>query len=696
MHAAETDFVSQLAVVLCVAAVTAVVFQRLRQPVVLGYLLAGVVVGPHVPIPLVADPKTVSGLSELGVTLLLFSVGLEFSLRKLARVLPTAGVVVLVEVSLMFILGHIVGQLFGWTPTERLFAGAIVSVSSTMVVAKVFGERAVDARVKELTFGVLILQDVVAIVMLASFTALSASGGLSGRALAWSLARLATFLVGGLAIGMLVVPRLVRLVARLERPEVLLVASVGLCFAGALTAMKLGYSVALGSFLAGALVAESGHAGTIEKLVEPLRDLFAAIFFVSVGMTIEPRLLLDTWPAVLALTAIVLVGQPLSVSIGAFFAGHGPRTAIETGMSLAQVGEFSFVLAGLGMAQGTTRAFLFPVAVAVSVLTTFSTPRFVAAAPRLAEWIDRKLPRPLQTFTTLYAAWIADLRRTRDARSRVARIARVLLVDVACLVGVAIGAYVGGPELRAFVERRLHVGATASALLLDAAIVVAAAPLVWGMAVSGRALGASFAESILPSTSDGKTDLAAAPRRALVVTMELAVVIVVGLLAVAVTQPLLPPLALGFVLLALVAALFVSFWRSTRNLAGHVRAGAEVVLEGLAAQSAAAGATADDGGHGDGHDGHGGHGMTLHQAEALLPGIGHFVAVPLVAAAPAVGRSLGDLNLRGRTGATVLALQRDGAGRVPTAHEPLVAGDVLVLTGSDEDIARARALLLGE
>jgi CPA2 family monovalent cation:H+ antiporter-2 len=680
MHG-EANFVSQLAVVLCVAAVTAVLCQRLRQPLVLGYLLAGVVVGPHVPLPLVADPKTVSGLSELGVTLLLFSVGLEFSLRKLARVLPTAGVVLLVEVSLMFWLGYVVGQLFGWPPTERLFAGAVVAISSTMVVAKVFGERAPDPRVKELTFGVLILQDVVAIVMLASFTALNATGGLSGRALAWSVARLGTFLVGGLAIGMLAVPRIVRAIARLERPEVLLVASVGLCFAGALTAMKLGYSVALGSFLAGALVAESGHAAAVEHLVQPLRDLFAAIFFVSVGMTIDPRLLLDTWPAVLALTAVVLVGQPLSVSIGAFFTGHGARTAIQTGMSLAQVGEFSFVLVGLGVAQGSTRPFLFSVAVAVSVLTTFTTPHFVAAAPRVAEWVDGALPRPLQTFTTLYAAWIADLRRTRDARSRLVRIARVLLVDVACLVGVAVGARVGGPELRAFVEARFGLSASTSAWILDGAVVVSAAPLVWGMAVSGRALGASFAARILPRAVAGKTDLAAAPRRAIVVTMELAVVIVVGLVAVAVTQPLLPPLALGAVLLALVAALFLSFWRSTRDLAGHVRAGAAVVLEGLAAQSAAAKGD-DDGGS-----------TALRHAEELLPGIGHLVAVPLVAGAHAIGRSLAQLNLRGRTGATVLALQRAGVGRVPTAQEPLVEGDVLVLTGSDEAIARARALL---
>src|SRR6476469_1835168 len=322
------SFLQNLAVVLCVAAVATVVFQRLRQPVVFGYLLAGMIVGPHIAIPLVADLPTVRAISELGVILLMFSLGLEFSIRKLVQVSQKAGAVALFECSVMVSVGYLVGQMLGLTRLESIFAGAIVGISSTTIIVKAFQEQKVKGRVTELVFGVLIIEDLIAIFVLAILTTISRSGTVSPTDLALTALRLVMFLAGLIGFGILTVPRSIRAVQRLGQPETTLVASIGICFAAALLALSFGYSVALGAFIAGSLVAESGQQVEIETLVRPVRDVFAAIFFVSVGMMIDPTAVADHWGAVLALTAAVIVGKVLAVTTGAFLAGHGRRTAM--------------------------------------------------------------------------------------------------------------------------------------------------------------------------------------------------------------------------------------------------------------------------------------------------------------------------------------------------------------------------------
>ncbi|MGQ0506495.1 MAG: cation:proton antiporter domain-containing protein, partial [Myxococcaceae bacterium] len=324
------------------AAVTTVLFQRLRQPVVLGYLIAGLIIGPHVPLPLVAQSEIVHSLSELGVILLMFSLGLEFSLRKLFQVGPTAGVTAVIQCGLMVWLGFAAGKLFGWTVKESLFTGAIIAISSTTIIAKAFDEQNIRGRLRELVVGVLIVEDLIAILLMAGLTAVSTDGGLSAETLAGTAGKLVAFLIGLLVVGLYLVPRAIRYVIALKRPETTLIASVGICFAGALIAQEFGYSVALGAFMAGSLVSESGEAEQIEHLVQPVRDVFAAIFFVSVGMLINPKLVAANAWAIAVLFVIVIVGKILSVTLGAFLTGNGTRTSVQAGMSLAQIGEFSF------------------------------------------------------------------------------------------------------------------------------------------------------------------------------------------------------------------------------------------------------------------------------------------------------------------------------------------------------------------
>src|SRR6266550_7322507 len=431
-------FLTSLTVVLAVAAVTTVVFQRLRQPVVLGYIIAGLIVGPHVPIPLVADPNVVQTLSELGVILLMFSLGLEFSLRKLMAVGPTAGLTALLQSSLMVWLGFTIGRLFGWTTLESLFAGAVIAISSTTIIAKAFEEQGIRGKLRELVVGVLIVEDLIAVLLMAVLTAIASGSGLAAGPLAATIGRLAAFLVGLVGFGLLLVPRAIRAISRLNRRETTLVASIGICFTIALLAQAFGYSVALGA-LAGSLVAESGEEKQIERLVEPVRDVFGAVFFVSVGMLIDPALVARHWPAVVVLTAAVVIGKVVGVSLGAFLTGSGMRTSVQAGLSLAQIGEFSFIIAGLGLALHATREFLYPVAVAVSALTTLLTPWMIRASEPIAAWVDRKLPRPLQTFGALYGSWLEELRSRRPAATAMTglrRLLRLLVLDATLIAAL--------------------------------------------------------------------------------------------------------------------------------------------------------------------------------------------------------------------------------------------------------------------
>ncbi|HET7787100.1 MAG TPA: cation:proton antiporter, partial [Myxococcales bacterium] len=438
MEAIHTNaFLVNLAMVLCVAAVTTVVFQRLRQPLVLGYIIAGLLVGPYVPFPLVADSDTIHGLSELGVILLLFGIGLEFTFKKLMRVGAAAAVVALVEISVQIILGDAAAAAFGWTSREALFAGAMMAMSSTTIIAKAFDEMKVGGRVRELVLAVLIVEDLVAILLLTALSTLSA-GSLSAGQLGMTAGRLLLFLAVVFGAGMLVVPRLVRGVVKLDRPETTSIACIGICFAFALLAQRFGYSVALGAFLAGSLVAESGEGVRVERLVEPVRDLFGAVFFVSVGMLIDPKMVVANWLPILVLSAVVIGGRIVGVSLPAFLSGEGVRTSIAASMSMAQIGEFSFLIAQMGIATGAIREFLYPVAVSVSALTTLTTPFMIRAAAPASAWVDRKLPHALQTFVALYGSWIDGLRAPGPRRTRAQRQARLLLGDAVLLALVLV------------------------------------------------------------------------------------------------------------------------------------------------------------------------------------------------------------------------------------------------------------------
>ncbi|HEY6475373.1 MAG TPA: cation:proton antiporter, partial [Polyangia bacterium] len=466
--------------------------------------------------------------------------------------------------------------------------------------------------------------------------------------------------------------------------ETTVVASVGLCFAFALLARKMGYSVALGAFLCGALVADSGVGKVVEERVEPVRDLFAAVFFVSVGMLIDPRVIWAHAGTVLALTGVVVGGKLIGVTIGAFVAGYGIPTAVQTAMSLGQIGEFSFIIAGVGLTLGATRGFLYPVAVAVSALTTLLTPFMIRASGWAGAAIDRRLPHTLQTYAALYGAWVQGLRTTpehRGAWQRIRRLVRWLVLDLVVCGAIVIAGSLSARGVARWAARVAGVGPAVARVALIAATLALLFPFVLGAVRMARALAAALAVEALPAPpAAGSLDLAAAPRRALIVTLQIAILLVGGVPLVAVTQPFLPRFEGMAILLLSLALLAVALWRSATNLEGHVRAGAQVFLEHLAAQS--------------GEERSGPHDATGTGARAELPGLGNAQAIRIGSDARAIGKTLRALDLRGLTGATVIAIDRQPADVVyPTAEETLRAGDTLVVTGSAAAVEAARELL---
>jgi monovalent cation:H+ antiporter-2, CPA2 family len=676
-------FLQNLAVVLCVAAVATVLFQRLHQPVVFGYLLAGMIIGPHIRIPLVADPQTVRALSELGVILLMFSLGLEFSIRKLVQVSQKAGAVALFECTIMVSVGYLIGQMLGLTRMESVFVGAIVGISSTTIIVKAFQEQKVKGRVTELVFGILIIEDLIAIFLLTILTTISRSGAVSPTDVLVTAMRLAMFLAALIGFGILIVPRAIRAVQKLGQPETTLVASIGICFAAALIALAFGYSVALGAFIAGSLVAESGHEIEIETLVRPVRDMFAAIFFVSVGMIIDPKALTEHWKAVVVLTLAVIIGKVLAVTIGAFLAGHGRRTAMKAGMSLAQIGEFSFIIASVGVASGVLRGWLYPVAIGVSAITTLTTPLLIRLSNRAAASIDRWLPEPIQTVAALYGSWIERVRnspRVPTERSGTNRIIRIILLDAALIITVVIGVAVEIDRLSQILGNLTGMTADRVRFMVVLIAGLVTVPLIYGLITSARALGNRLARRAFADAQKGKVDPADAPRRALVILVQVAVVLAMGIPVVAITEPFLPPYQGAFVLAVLILLLLVALWRNASNLQGHARAGAQIIASALANQMASVDGASDDP-------------KLLEDVNAILPGLGEPVAIRVIPQSLAVGKSLAQLNLRGATGATVLAIRR-GSEQIPTplGREVIRANDVVAVAGAHDALAVARAI----
>jgi monovalent cation:H+ antiporter-2, CPA2 family len=395
---------------------------------------------------------------------------------------------------------------------------------------------------------------------------------------------------------------------------------------------------------------------------------------------IEPGEIAANWLAVVVFTILVVVGKVASVAVGAFMSGKGIRVSIAAGMSLAQIGEFSFIIAGLGLSLGVVGTHLYPVAVAVSATTTLLTPALIKRSRAFANWVDRKLPRPLQTFVALYDGWVEKVRASRgESRSRMRRFARTLLFDVVAIVAILIATSLSFDALVDMLVDRTDLSNFGARLVVVIAAGAVVLPFCVGVLRTTDRFGRWLGEVAVPRPTTDVLDLGRQPRLVIAAAVRLVGFLITGSAIVTVTQPFLPGPAAAIVMLVAIVVMGIAFWRTARGLEGHVRAAAQAVLEVLGSQRAGkTGRIFED------------------HAPNPFPGLGAPVRYELKAGSPAVGRSLADLELRSATGATVLAIRRGGEGlAVPDSHAPLLEGDVLALAGTDDAIASAFAFLDG-
>lgn len=387
--------ISDLGLILMTAGVAVLLFKKIKQPLVLGYLIAGFLAGNHFDFfPSVTDIKSVEVWAEIGVIFLLFSLGLEFSFKKLMKVGGTASITAITQILTMVLVGFMVGQWMDWSKMDSIFLGVILSISSTTIILKTFDELGVKAqKFAGIVIGSLIVQDIIAILMMVLLSTIAVSQQFSGGELFLSVLKLVFFLTIWFVGGIFFIPTLLKRAKHLLSDEMLLIISLALCLMMVILAADVGFSPALGAFIMGSIIAETTQAEHIEHLVKPVKDLFGAIFFVSVGMLINPQTLYAHAIPVLILTVVTIFGQSISSTIGALLSGQPLKQSVQTGMSLSQIGEFSFIIATLGMTLNVTSSFLYPIVVAVSAVTTFTTPFMIKMSTPFSEYLSKKLPR---------------------------------------------------------------------------------------------------------------------------------------------------------------------------------------------------------------------------------------------------------------------------------------------------------------
>lgn len=389
-----SPLIIDLALILMCAGLTTLIFKRLKQPLVLGYIVAGFIASPHMPYtPSVQDTNDIKLWADIGVIFLLFALGLEFSFKKLMKVGGTAIIAACSVILVMIVLGVLVGMSFGWDRMDCIYLGGMLAMSSTTIIYKAFDDMGLrQQRFAGLVLSVLILEDILAIVLMVMLSTLAVSQNFEGMEMVQSVVKLVFFLVLWFVVGIYIIPTFLKRVRKWMSAETLLVVAVGMCFLMVVLAAEAGFSAAFGAFMMGSILAETVEAESIEKLVAPVKDLFGAIFFVSVGMMVDPAMIVEYKIPIIVITLTILLGQSILGSGSFVLAGQPLKVAMQCGFSLTQIGEFAFIIASLGVSLNVTSDFLYPIVVAVSVITTFTTPYMIRLSIPAYNWASKRIP----------------------------------------------------------------------------------------------------------------------------------------------------------------------------------------------------------------------------------------------------------------------------------------------------------------
>ena len=470
--------ISDLALILAVAGVTTLLFKWLKQPVVLGYIVAGFLCSGNFLLQGVSNMGNVDIWAEIGIIFLLFSLGLEFSFKKLMNVGGPALMTALVVIVGMMCSGFMAGRALGWTSTDSIFLGGMLSMSSTTIIIKAFDDLGLRSqKFTSLVFGVLVVEDLFAVVLMVMLSTLFVQRAVEHVVIAEQLFKLIFFLILWFVVGIYLIPTFLKKIRKFLNQETLLVISLGLCLIMVVLATYAGFSSALGAFIMGSILAGTVQAESIEKVIAPVKDLFGAVFFVSVGMLVEPAMLVQYIVPIVFLTVVVIVGQIFYGTLGFLVSGQNLKIALQSSFSLAQIGEFAFIIASLGLSMGVTSSFLYPVAVAVSVVTTFTTPFIIRLSDPAYHRINRLIPKRMKALLARYSAGSQTVNSEREWMSLLKK--SLLNMFIYCvLLGVV---WISSSYYSPFVEERFE--GFAGKLIATTTTILFMTPLLWGLAV---------------------------------------------------------------------------------------------------------------------------------------------------------------------------------------------------------------------
>ncbi|RDI48071.1 cation:proton antiporter [Aquicella lusitana] len=633
--------ISDLTVMLGVAGIVTLLFQRIRQPVVLGYLVAGMIIGPYItPHGLVTDIANIKILSELGVIFLMFSLGLEFSFHKLTKVGFSALITGLFDVTMMILLGYGAGRLMGWDHNNCLFLGAMLAISSTTIIFKAVGELGLKTkRFAEVIFGVLIVEDLLAILLLVALSTVVVTKNVFSPEMLFATIKLILVVGAWFLAGYFLVPSLFRRLSSYISQETLTIVSVALCLFLVSIAAYFHYSTALGAFIMGSILAETVLVHRIETLITPIRDIFGAIFFISVGMLINPFMIAEQWKAVLLITLVLMAGKVTVISIGTFLTGQSIKSAVRSGFGMAQIGEFSFIIATLGTALNVIDEKLYPIIVAVSSITTFTTPYMIRLSGHIGLTLEKKLPERVKYFLDSYSAWVYRT-QTRSSENSLLRSVTVRLIlngIIVAIVFTLINKFVY-PEIFKVAIRKQN-----AKMLSELIAILLSSPFIWGMLFS-------YKRAVLPEYT--KTTL-----NPVIFLVWLITLIEIVFLSVVFFHTWITTAAF----ITLVAVYFAVAYRHLEKsyqwfegqLIGNIK-------KQPAKQS---------------------------RYKELAPWDTHFVEMEVGDKSPFIGKMLGECLIRQRYGVNIVAIHRGHHTILaPRGEERILDNDKLIVLGNDEQI----------
>jgi CPA2 family monovalent cation:H+ antiporter-2 len=475
------DLIADLGLILAAAGVITLLFKKIKQPLVLGYIIAGLLVGPHIKIiPTVSDYKSITIWGEIGVIFLLFSLGLEFSFKKLVKVGGSASITAIVKVIFIILGGYLIGVAMGWNNMDSIFLGGTISISSTMITIKAFEELGIKhKKFAGLVFGVLIVEDLVAILLLVLFSTMAVSQQSAGPEMIKSILKLGFFLILWFLGGIFLVPTFLKATKKLMNDETMLVVSLALCLVMVLLADKVGFSPALGAFIMGSILAETTQAERIEHLTKSVKDLFAAVFFVSVGMLIDPKILVEYAFPIFLITMAIIIGKIIFTVLGALLAGQPLKTSVQAGMSLAQIGEFSFIIATLGVSLKVTSSFLYPIAVAAAAITTFTTPYLIKVSEPFYAFLVKILPQKWLAGIERYSSSTAGITTLSDWKILLRSYIFNTIIHAVIIISIIL---LAARYLNPFIVNQLQFGVNSTIISVIVSFILMS-PFLWALSL---------------------------------------------------------------------------------------------------------------------------------------------------------------------------------------------------------------------